>query len=146
MTLSIRDAINSDKAEILRLVQGLSNESNIETPLTIRYISKYLSSPCSHILLAEKEKRVVGLLSYSVRPDLWHAAMCCFIEEIVVKASERERGIGTELLIALIDRVKKKNYAEISITVMPKNKSAQRLYKLVGINEEVICLEKHFSK
>ena len=146
MKLKIRDVITSDKAEILRMIQGLSNESHTESPLTIRYINKYLSSSCSHILLAENEKRVVGLLSYSVRPDLWHAAMCCFIEEIVVDSSERKRGVGAKLLIALINRVKKKRYVEVSITVMPKNESAQHLYKRMGINEEVICLEKHYSK
>jgi len=140
----IRDATYGDSTGIVRLIRGLSETPAQENPLTETYVRGYLDAPNSRILLAVRGERVIGLLSYSVRPDLFHAAPCCFIEELVVDASERGKGIGTELMRALLARTDKEDCAEVSLTVMPENTSAQRFYRRLGITEEVLCLERHF--
>ena len=140
----IRDATYADSAAIVWLIRGLAETPVQESPLTETYVRGYLDAPNSRVLLAVREEHVIGLLSYSMRPNLYHAAPCCFIEELVVDASERGKGIGTELMRALLARTEKEKCAEVSLTVMPENTSAQRFYRRLGITEEVLCLERHF--
>jgi len=138
--VTIREAIHADATDVVRLIQ-----TSVDTgsPLTEEYVHEYLDSPKSKILLAEKDGKSVGLLSYSIRPDLWHATMCCFIEEITVDEPERGKGIGTQLIQFVMDKMKKSGCAEIVLIVDKENIAAQHLYKRLGIDEEALCLEKH---
>lgn len=138
--VSIREANRTDAAEIARLIQHSVDQGS---PLTEDYVCEYLASPQSNILLAEKDEKVAGLLSYSTRPDLWHATLCCFIEEIAVEEAQRGKGIGTALIRYVKEKMKKAGCAEIVLIVDKENVAAQRLYKRLGIDEEALCLEKH---
>jgi ribosomal protein S18 acetylase RimI-like enzyme len=137
---TIREATRVDAAEVVRLIQTSVDKGS---PLTEDYVHEYLDSPKSKILLAEKGGKAVGLLSYSIRPDLWHATICCFIEEITVEESERGQGIGTRLINSVMEKMRNSNCAEVVLTVDKENIAAQRLYKRLGIDEELMCLEKH---
>jgi ribosomal protein S18 acetylase RimI-like enzyme len=139
--MTIREAARVDAADVVRLIKNSVDQGS---PITETYVHEYMDSPKSRILMAEKNQRVVGLLSYSIRPDLWHATSCCFIEEIVVEESERGQGIGTELIKSVMEKMKKSGCAEIVLIVDKENTAAQRLYKRLGIDEEALCLEKHF--
>jgi ribosomal protein S18 acetylase RimI-like enzyme len=141
----IRSATKADKTKIVRLVTIYANELGQQSALTEDYVEKYLSSSNSAILLAIQDCEVVGMLSYSFRPDLFHANTVCFIEELIVEPSMRRQGVGTELLTEIMKRVKEIGWAEISITVMSDNKEALELYKKIGLEGGVLCLEKHFS-
>jgi ribosomal protein S18 acetylase RimI-like enzyme len=138
--LTIRTATHTDAADVVRLIKDSADRGS---PITGAYVHEYMDSPQSKILLAEKNQKVVGLLSYSIRPDLWHAAICCFIEEIVVEESERGQGIGTELIQSVMEKMKASDCAEITLIVDSENTAAERLYKRLGIDEEAVCLEKH---
>ena len=138
--VTIRDATHADTADIVRLIQTTTDKGS---PLTEEYAREYLDTPKSKSLLAEKDEKSVGLLSYSVHPDLWHATICCFIEEITVDESERGQGIGTQLIQSVMEEMKKSGCAEVVLIVDKENVAAQRLYKRLGIDEEALCLEKH---
>ena len=138
--VTIREATYVDAEDVVRLIQTTADKGS---PITEEYIHEYLDSPKSKILMAEKDGKVVGLLSYSTRPDLWHATICCFIEEITVEESERGKGIGSELIQSVMDKMKMSGCAEIALIVDKENIAAQRLYKRLGIDEEALCLEKH---
>lgn len=136
----LREAARTDAADVVRLIR---NSVDAGSPITEEYVHEYIENPKSKILLVEKDGRVVGLLSYSIRPDLWHATICCFIEEIVVEESERGKGIGTQLIQSVMEEMKKSGCAEIVLIVDKENIAAQRLYIRLGIDEEAMCLEKH---
>ena len=136
----VREATHADAPEVVRLIR---NSVDKGSPISEGYVHEYMNHPNSKILLAGKDGKSVGLLSYSTRPDLWHAKICCFIEEITVEESERGKGIGTQLIQSVMNKMKKSGCAEIVLTVDKKNIAAQRLYKRLGIDEELLCLEKH---
>jgi ribosomal protein S18 acetylase RimI-like enzyme len=138
--VTIREAIHTDVAEVVRLIQTSVDSGS---PVSEKYVREYMNHPNSKILLAEKNQKVVGLLSYSTRPDLWHATICCFIKEITVEEAERGQGIGTKLINSVMDKMKQSGCAELVLTVNKENTAAQRLYKRLGIDEEAVCLEKH---
>jgi len=136
----IRPAISSDAAHIVRLIHEMGPVS----ALTEDYVLHYLSGTERGILLACLDEQVAGLLSYSVRADLYHAGNCVLIEELVVDIGVRGQGIGGALMEALLQRAEGLGCREISLAVMPDNEAAIHLYKTHGLVEEALYLERHF--
>ena len=138
--IQIRGARAEDAESVVQLIQQLGAES----PITAAYVCSYLGSPISRILLAEREGHVEGLLSYSVRPDLYHAGNSVLIEELVVDEASRGQGLGSALITALMDRLPELECSEICLAVMPDNEPAIRFYRSHGLGEEALFLERHF--
>jgi ribosomal protein S18 acetylase RimI-like enzyme len=149
MNVLIREADKRDAATIVRLIGELAASSSEHSPITEVYVARYLASPVSTILLAETQGQgqgqIVGLLSYSVRPDLYHAGDSCLVEELIVNEAFRGQGIGSALLTALITRLEAAGCAEVSVAAMPDNVQAIRFYQKHGLTDEALFLEKHFG-
>jgi ribosomal protein S18 acetylase RimI-like enzyme len=147
MTISIfiREAKPQDANSIVRLIAEHVTASGERSALTPDDVEKYLASPVSRIVLAEQHDRVVGLLSYSLRPDLYHAGNACLIEELVVEAQLRGQGVGSALLIELLSQLSAAGCVEVALAVMPDNASAIKLYRKHGLTDEAIFLERHFQ-
>jgi ribosomal protein S18 acetylase RimI-like enzyme len=88
----------------------------------------------------------VGLLSYSVRPDLYHAASSCLIEDLVVRTGMRGRGVGSRLLAELMARLPETGCAEVSVTTLPGNAPALKFYRKHGLVDEAVFLERHLDR
>jgi ribosomal protein S18 acetylase RimI-like enzyme len=143
--LSLRDALPADARAITALVGGMAEEDQEYSPITEAYAAEYLASPGSGILIAELEGSPAGMLSYSIRPGLFHAAPSCLIELLWVRADARGRGAGGALLQALLERAAALGCAEVSVSTMPGNAGAIRFYRRHGLTEEAVYLERHFS-
>ncbi|MEW6401970.1 MAG: GNAT family N-acetyltransferase [Chloroflexota bacterium] len=146
MKITIREAQPQDVDSVVRLIRELAEMAGEASPITEAYAAEYLSSPISRVFLAESEGQVIGLLSYSVRPDLYHAGSSCLIEELVVQQSERDQGVGSALLSALLSRLEGTDCAEVSVAAMPENAGAVQFYRQHGLAEEALFLEKHFIR
>ncbi len=144
MNITIREAELADVADIVRLINELAATGSEHSPLTEAYVATYLSSSTSKILLAERQSCVVGSLSYSLRPDLYHAAASCLIEELIVQEAVRGQGVGSTLLTELLARLATIECAEVSVAAMPANTRAIKFYRTHGLAEEALFLEKHF--
>jgi ribosomal protein S18 acetylase RimI-like enzyme len=140
--LSIRPAAPSDAADIVRLVRQMGVDSAIGE----EYVLHYLSGTTRGVLLACLGDRVAGLLSYSVRADLYHAGNSVLIEELVVDEEFRGQGIGSGLMDALLGRLPALECRELCLAVMPYNEAAIRFYKRHGLVEEALFLERHFPE
>jgi ribosomal protein S18 acetylase RimI-like enzyme len=136
----IREANTADADIVVHLIQQLGSDSTI----TAIYVLSYLQGINHKILLAEHQGQVHGLLSYSVRPDLFHAGNSALIEELVVDESCRGEGLGSALMTALMERLKELDCREVCLAVMPDNESAIRFYHSHGLVEEALFLERHF--
>jgi ribosomal-protein-alanine N-acetyltransferase len=66
------------------------------------------------------------------------------IEELVVRGGSRGRGVGSALLTEVVARLVEIGCTEASVTVMPDNEAAQRLYRRHGFVDEAVFLERHF--
>jgi ribosomal protein S18 acetylase RimI-like enzyme len=145
MEIRIRDAVPGDEPAIVALIRELGAASDFESPIREEDAARYLASPGSGVLLAEAEGEAEGLLSYSIRFDLFHAANSCLIDELVVGETRRGQGIGGALLDEVIRRAAAADCVEVSVTTMPDNKGAQALYRSHGLVEEAVFLEMHLS-
>jgi ribosomal protein S18 acetylase RimI-like enzyme len=143
MDISIREAQLGDEPLVVGLIQELAEAGGDSSPITEEYVRTYLAFPDSHVLLAEVQGRAIGLLSYTIRPDLYHAASSGLIEELVVLRTDRGRGVASALLSEVLQRLAAAGCVEVSVATMPDNADAQRLYRSHGLVDEAIFLETH---
>lgn len=144
MSLILRQAHTGDEPDIVALIQILAAAEGDHIPLTEAYAAQYLLSAPGAILLAEQDRQVVGLLSYSLRPNLYHAGLVALIEELVVLPAMRGQGIGGRLLAEALQQIAALGCAEVSVTTMPGNAGAIRFYRRHGLVDEAVYLERHF--
>ena len=144
MACQVREASEKDGAGVVALIAQLTSEMGGSSALTEDYVAGYLRFPGNHVLLAEEDGSILGLISFSVRPGLFHAADCALIEELVVAAGRRGRGVGGMLLNDLLVRLEQQGCAEVAVTTMPGNEGAARFYRSHGLVDEAVYLEKHF--
>jgi ribosomal protein S18 acetylase RimI-like enzyme len=145
-TIKVREAGVQDAASITCLVQELAASEDEQSPIDRAYVEYYLAQPNCHALVTEMEGRVIGLLSYLMKPDLYHAGDTCYITELVVAEQARGRGAGSALIEALFSRLEGTGCAEVSVTTMTDNEGAIRFYKRHGLVDEAVFLEKHFAR
>jgi ribosomal protein S18 acetylase RimI-like enzyme len=143
MSITVRQAAPTDTHAIVELIGELARTLGGTSPITQDYVGEYLAFPGNSILLAEEGGRVAGLLSVSLRPNLYHAANSALIEELVVRESTRRRGVGSALMSELLRRLPSQGCAEVSVTTMPDNEGAIRFYRSHGLVDEAMFLEKH---
>ena len=143
--IHIRHARPSDAADIVHLIQELAESMAEQSPIDVDYAQKYLSYPDRGILLAEQAGATIGLLSYSIRPDLYHAAPTALIEELVVSAAARGLGVGSQLMKAAETLLREAGCVEISVTTLPDNLRAIEFYRAHGLTDEAVYLEKHLE-
>ena len=142
--MNIRAATPQDAPDIIRLMRILAGDANETIRLDAQGVKAFLAQGGSSVLLAEREGRTVGLLSLSMRANLFHAGLTCTIEELVVDEDARRQGVGSALLNEAIHRSQNAGCAEISISTTADNKEAIALYRRFGLVDEAVLLEKHF--
>jgi ribosomal protein S18 acetylase RimI-like enzyme len=139
---TIRSARIEDAEAIVRLISEMAGMDGDSSPTDEEYVAYYISCPHSYALLAEEEGQVIGLLSYSIRPNLYHAGDGCLIEQLIVQEGARGRGVGGALVEELFQRLAA---LEVFVSAMPDNRRAISFYKSHGLTEEAVLLEKPFS-
>lgn len=139
----MREAESADAPQIMDLIRELAISDGETSPVTESYAEEFLSFPGCGTLLAEEDGEIVGMLSYSVRPNLYHAGDTALIEELVVGGRSRGKGIGSALVHEMIALAQMLDCKEISVSTMPENEGAQRFYRKHGLVDEAVLLEKH---
>ena len=139
----LRDATPDDAPAITDLIQELAQSMGETSPITRDFVRRYLAFPGSNILLAVEHGQIAGLLSYSIRPNLYHSGDTALIEELIVRSGWRGQGVGGMLLEALLARLKESDCVEVSVTTLPDNQGAIRFYRTHGLMDEALYLEKH---
>jgi GNAT superfamily N-acetyltransferase len=144
--LCLREASSLDAPRIVGLIRALARRMDVVTPVDEGYVSDYLASPGSGILVADSAGTVVGLLSYAIRPSLVHAGRSCVIEELVVDEAAQRQGIGAQLVEDLLRRAAAWGCIEVSVTTLAGQRGAIEFYKARGFSDDAILLEKHLGE
>lgn len=145
MDFTVRAAVSKDAAAICMLVRELAQANGEESVVTPEFVRGYLCSPGCAVLLAEAEGRVIGLLSYWIHPNLYHAGPTALIEELIVTSDMRGSGVGERLVTVAIEMARQAGCAEASVSTMFQNEHAQRFYRRLGFGDDALLLEIHFG-
>lgn len=144
MTIEIKKAAEADADKLVPLITVLAGENGETTSLTPGYARRYLAASGQGALLVLAEGEPVGLLSYSLRPGLYHAASSLVIEDLVILPAFRRRGLAKRLVAEAVALARANGCAEISVSTGLDNQRAQRLYRSAGLVDESLLLEMHF--
>jgi len=154
----IRKAQESDLHEIkslmLELIESLESEEGIDENVVLKNCRKILKAPNAHLLVAELDGEIVGVLHLNVRRTLLHSAPSGLIDELVVSERHRGKGIGRKLIEAAVElsdllpalkgrlsRGKGLKCAEIEVSTEISNLKAREFYKSMGFEEIGVLLE-----
>jgi ribosomal protein S18 acetylase RimI-like enzyme len=105
------------KLEQLRLIEGLNNH------------------PKSIVFLAETEGVFVGLLTAFENFSTFTVKPMVNIHDIIVLKEYRGKGIGRQLMNAVIREAENRSCSRVTLEVRKDNANAQNLYKSLGFEE-----------
>ncbi len=144
MDIGIVKATAADADTVVHLIRELAGSSGGTSGVDVEYVGRYLGFPGRTILLAEVAGERVGLLAFSLDPNLYHAADGCLIEDLFVRPAWRGQGVGSALVAHVMAEAARQGWAEVSVSTDRDNRAALSLYRGSGLVEEYILLEKHF--
>ena len=113
-----------------RLLPQLSDNAEIPTTALIREI---VDAPSSTVLIARDTRdhgRIVGMLTLVVFRI--PTGMRAWIEDVVVDATVRGRGVGEALSQAALERAAAAGARTVDLTSRPSREAANRLYQRLG--------------
>jgi ribosomal protein S18 acetylase RimI-like enzyme len=113
------------------------------SPVTASWVEGFLAHDTAGAFVAEADGAVVGVVTWFLFPGLYHAADCAMLDEAIVTATHRGRGIGTALLEHTMAHLEQRGVAEIGISTGLENEGAKRLYRRLGFTDESLMLERH---
>ncbi|MGA7081289.1 MAG: ribosomal protein S18-alanine N-acetyltransferase [Terriglobales bacterium] len=123
LSLAIRVAGFDDVAAVIALERQTAGAAH----WTAEQYRKLVGSGV--VLVAEEAGRLCGFIGAQVVAREWE------IENVMVAAELARRGIGTELVGALIERARSKAVAAILLEVRESNVAARGLYEKRGFRE-----------
>ncbi len=144
MGIGIVRATAADEDTIARLIRELAESSGGKSGVDGAYVGRYIGFPGRTVLLAEMADERVGLLAFSLNPNLYHAGDGCLIEDLYVRPAWRGRGVGKALVAHVMIEAARQGWAEVSVSTDLDNRAVLSLYRGMGLVEEYVLLEKHF--
>jgi ribosomal protein S18 acetylase RimI-like enzyme len=141
----IREAEEQDMPEIIgltmELIGALDDKKGIEPDSVLQNLKTLLSDNQSMILIAESGGSICGLINLAFRPTLIHKDRSAVIDELVVFKCHREKGVGSELIQAAVNKCREQNCSEIEVSTEKDNTEAVEFYKKLGFVEKGAFLE-----
>lgn len=133
--MNIRKGIKSDLPQVLELIRELADYEKaaheVEITLTQLEEDGFGENPVYEFFVAENESEIVGIALYYFRYSTWKGK-AVYLEDLVVKDSERGKGYGQLLLDAIIKEAKRTNSKQIRWQVLDWNEPAIEFYKKLG--------------
>jgi len=152
MNFVIRRARDADKDAVLalvpRLVSGFTpppwRAPAQMTPTDLDVISQALASSGDDpaIYVAEREGRIVGFIHLTSLEDYYRRRKQGHIGDIVVAEGEEGQGIASALMAKAEEWCRAQGYDWLSLSVFEQNERAERLYRKLGFQRDIIRLLK----
>ncbi|MBA3807869.1 MAG: GNAT family N-acetyltransferase [Solirubrobacterales bacterium] len=98
MASVVRDARREDASDVAELLHELGYPSTSEA--AARHIERFSKEQSSRLQVAEGTDCLLGLVATHIVPRLDDDELTCRITDIVVRATHRRSGIGTQLFNA----------------------------------------------
>jgi ribosomal protein S18 acetylase RimI-like enzyme len=139
--LVIRESTENDIPSILNLLYELERPRPLdenEIKIFKNKIQDYFSDSHKTILVAEKEKEIVGIVSIIYLQRLNRAKLEMYIPELIVTEKFRYSGVGKKMIQHCIDIVKKKDCYRIRLESGNQRKESHKFYKSIGFKQSAL--------
>jgi ribosomal protein S18 acetylase RimI-like enzyme len=140
-SLTIRPATLHDVDEIHKLVVELATATGMHDKIqsTSDDFRRFGFSdpPAFHALVAEQDKRIVGLSLFFYEFSTWLGKPGVYIQDVVVRAEHRGKGLGRRLIAATVRVAEQHEANHLRLSVDANNAAAIRFYRAIGIDASV---------
>ncbi|SCF04331.1 Ribosomal protein S18 acetylase RimI [Micromonospora viridifaciens] len=132
-TVTIRPAFPADAATVDVLVREIATHEDDAAHVTVTVDGwrSLLGRSDVSVLLAERAGEPLGYVSALRRVHLWSGRDILALDDLWVRASARDAGVGRALMLALA-RTAADDGLVIRWEVKPENVGAQRFYRRLG--------------
>ncbi|MEU5685272.1 GNAT family N-acetyltransferase [Streptomyces venezuelae] len=135
--LEIRPAIAADLPAIVGMLAddplGATRESPDDLAPYVTAFERLDDDPNQHLVVAEREGRVVGTLQLTIIPGLSRkGATRSIIEGVRVHADERGSGLGTQFIEWAVAESRRQNCQLVQLTSDATRIDAHRFYERLG--------------
>lgn len=122
--------------ELFKRLQQLTDQLTPQ-PMTLdeEVIRELIASPHSHLYVAIEAEEIAGMLTLGCYPS--PTGRKAWIEDVVVDAAYRDRGIGAELVRHAIDEARRMGVEQLMLTSNPLREAANRLYQRMGFERKM---------
>ena len=128
----IRKGTEADIADLLRLIQELAEYEKApnEVVVTEKQLLKdgFEGHPSFEFLVAEVNGSVEGIALYFYAYSTWKGKYL-YLEDLVVRESQRQLGLGTKLFLAVKDIAEKEGVKRMGWQVLDWNEPAIKFYE-----------------
>lgn len=136
MTLTVREAMPSDAAAILRFVRELADYEKAlheveATEETVRS-SIFGDGSVTRALISERDGEAIGMAVYFFSYSTWQAKNGLYLEDLYVTPAARGSGAGKALLRRLAQIALEKGCGRFEWSVLDWNEPAIRVYEAIG--------------
>jgi ribosomal protein S18 acetylase RimI-like enzyme len=147
--ISVREAKETDLPMIQtltrELIKTINNTKGIDVQLALDNCKHLIHEPHSYFFVAVMNKTIVGFITVSIRKTLLHQGLSGLINELVVTEKYRGKGIGKQLIFAVIKRCKQRGCCEVEVSTSRTNTRAKELYMNCGFEESGLLFEADLS-
>jgi len=146
MEIFLRESTHDDILEILNLLYDLDRPRPLDdddVKIFKNKISDYFLDSQKNIIVAQQEKRIVGVASIIYLQRLNRVKTEMYIPELIVTEKLRCLGIGKKLVQYCMELAKKKNCYRIRLESGNTRKESHKFYKSMGFEQSAQFFSKH---
>ena len=130
--------------ELLTTLFSIEADFPCNEPLQRRGLELMLANRNGCLLVAEREGRVIGMVSGQLTVSTAEGGPALLVEDMVVSAEHRGQGAGRLLLEAIAAWARQHKASRLQLLADRNNGSALEFYRHLGWQTtELICLRRH---
>jgi GNAT superfamily N-acetyltransferase len=141
----VRQATKADLPAMGRLLEELADAmgdtKGIDMGTAVKTCGDLLNAAGSHLLVAEMDGKPMGFVHFAVRQSILHRAPSALIDELVVAEECRGKGVGRELVMAVLEKCKQLGCCEVEVSTEKTNAEAREFYEKCGFEERGVLFE-----
>lgn len=136
MTLTVREAVPDDVADILHFIRELAiyekAEHEVEATVESLTASIFGENSVTRALICEEDGAALGFAVWFFNYSTWQAKNGLYLEDLYVTTSARSRGVGKALLKRLAAIAVEAGCGRFEWSVLDWNEPAIRVYEAIG--------------
>lgn len=132
----IRQATESDLADIIKLLQGMDGDDKLDSGEALTIWCKMNEYPYYKVFVVEENTLIIGTCSLIIIENLGHkGAKLAIAESMIVSQEYRGLGIGSKLMQFVMEMAREENCYKLMLSSNKKRLMAHRFYEQLGFEK-----------
>lgn len=145
--ITVRAGVPEDLPEALALVKELAlfekEPDAVKVSLEEMSEAGFGKKKVFDFFVAEMSQRIVGLALYYYKYSTWKGR-CIYLDDLIVTEAHRGKGIGRQLLSAVLQKGREEGVRRVEWQVLDWNQDAIEFYRKHGVEFDAGWVNCHF--